>query len=103
MGKFKVGDRIRRVGNTATWAPYGFEAEVVQSEFGLGYFDKNGHMTIMCGPDWELIPSTKFKVGDRVRLVKDGLSTKGAIGLTATIEAIEEKKYKDHPGKLRPV
>lgn len=34
-------------------------------------------------------PVAKFKVGDRVKLVREGLSTTGAIGLTAVIESLD--------------
>lgn len=80
MGKFKVGDKIRRVGNTASWAPYGFESTVVQSACGgLGYIDNNGHLTIS---------TPKFKVGDRVRVIDDRGG--GKVGDVGTITSLEE-------------
>jgi hypothetical protein len=57
MSKFKVGDRVRRVGNTCEWAPYGYECivEHVYLDGCIEYIgeDDAGHASEP--KDWELV------------------------------------------------
>lgn len=70
---FKVGDRIKRVGNTYSWVPYGYETDLVKYGSRLGYHAKDGDLLpINAEEDWELVTAKpKFKVGDRVRILNN--------------------------------
>lgn len=52
MGKFKVGDRIRRIRNFEKWAPEGYETTVLQDHC---YTDKFGSLINLSEEQWELV------------------------------------------------
>lgn len=92
--KFKVGDRVSVLDNmTRSGIPikeydvgsvYAIERICGDGEGGDGYLF-NGHYQFLRPAQIELAP--KFAVGDKVRLVKDGMSTTGAVGKIATIDS----------------
>lgn len=96
MGKFKVGDRVRVKADYGTCLlQAGGEYEVLhyrhEGEPVVAVYDLGGarHELDYSDDHFELVEQPwQPKVGDRVRLVKDGLSTTGAIGKAATIERI---------------
>lgn len=96
MTKFKVGDLVRVVDDDGAPAAYTV-GEVVQVSLVDGnYIQAKGKKVGMFDHRFE--PWTP-KVGERVRLVKDGRSTTGAVGKLATIEKwsdgtiVDEEEY----------
>jgi hypothetical protein len=96
-GKFKVGDRVkliggsddheRPLGSVGTVKEIWLSGNGCKVEFDAPFvgWGENGRCW---NARWEyLAPAWQPKVGDRVRLVKDGRSTTGAVGKHATIEA----------------
>ncbi|RRY11368.1 hypothetical protein [Brucella anthropi] len=59
----------------------------------IEFVDNDGSGRLRPAYEFELLPAAEetgkpvFKVGDRVRLIKDGLSTTGAVGKLATIKS----------------
>lgn len=92
--KFKIGDKIVRVGNDAPWAPLGYESVVGK---GFTYTDNTGcDFTLMVDEDWELAPEVappaKFKIGDRVRVASArSPHLEKYVGTEFTIDTDEEK------------
>ncbi|PDS97555.1 hypothetical protein CO659_12910 [Rhizobium sp. S9] len=92
MGKFKVGDKVRRenyghanfpVGSEGVIAAIDPDGSILLEGDKPGYAHQTYNLSLVkpSAPEWQP------KVGDRVRLVKDGRSTTGAIGKTATISS----------------
>ncbi|MBA8838131.1 hypothetical protein [Ochrobactrum sp. RH2CCR150] len=102
MAKFKVGDRVKilqddplggyRVGDILTVT--GIDGAYV--EFIDNDGDERSRDEDEFAPIAEATGKPAFKVGDRVRLIKDGLSTTGAVGKLATIEAWSGGKVVDN-------
>lgn len=96
MVKFNKGDRVKAL---VDGVDYKIGDEFVMTADGDGksvYFDDNaGDDRMRQQKEFELLPvadnKPPFKVGDRVRLIKDGQSTTGAVGKLATIESWGEK------------
>lgn len=73
MSKFKVGDRVRRVGSTMPWAPYGYECAVV----GIGpsgsvvYIGRDGKESSCEPADLELVSPAVSPSPVRTKTVKE--------------------------------
>lgn len=87
MAKFKVGDWVRVIDNEGAPAAYTVGDVVQVSLVDGNYIQIKGKKAGMFDHRFE--PWTP-KVGERVRLVKDGRSTTGAVGKLATIEKLSD-------------
>ncbi len=107
MAKFKVGDRVQVVDDRGG-RKLGETGEIIGIDITLStafYYikwDAGVHEQGLYENRLEALPVAEatgkpaFKVGDRVRLIKDGLSTTGAVGKLATIEAWSDGKVVDN-------
>lgn len=55
MSKFKVGDKVRRIAQSVSWCPLGYEATVLT---GYEYEDVLGSKAFIHDPQWELVEYT---------------------------------------------
>lgn len=101
---FAVGARVRLTKDNDGWGDAGDIGTVLSVDSGVNdcyvEFDHEIQGSRRWYASWsslELVVAEPWvpKVGDRVRLVKDGLSTTGAIGKLATIEAWSDGKFID--------
>jgi len=97
MGKFKKGDKVKlRAGSSENRLHQGqtYEVKGQSSPTPLGeWIDlvdvRNCNSDGSYQEDSFELVAPEFKVGDRVKLVKEGLSTTGAIGKSARIESFD--------------
>lgn len=99
--KFKVGDRVKRIAGSKIDGMDIGDSGIVSAAFcewiGIDEFPAdNGDITPFHQGNFELV--WQPKIGDRVRMIKDGRSTKGAAGKTATISSwsgklVDEGEY----------
>ncbi|WP_266063841.1 hypothetical protein [Brucella intermedia] len=106
MAKFKVGDRVRATAHTA-WYALGSVGTVKEDNSRAPWVDWDGIGTWAASEDeLELLPAADatgkpaFKVGDRVRVIRDGSSPKGSghgvnIGHTFTVRIDEDGDITD--------
>jgi len=106
MAKFKVGDRVRATAHTA-WYALGSVGTVKEDNSRAPWVDWDGIGTWAASEDeLELLPAADatgkpaFKVGDRVRVIRDGSSPKGGghganIGHTFTVRIDEDGDITD--------
>lgn len=96
MSKFKKGDRVKVLaghGMEGFGAVTGMIGIVNEHGSGVPFVTLPGvkHDVAFIEGKLELVADEpKFKVGDRVRVVKDGLSTTGAVGMLGTVRDIIE-------------
>jgi hypothetical protein len=68
----KVGDRIRRIGNAARWAPIGYETTATGDNDNLTYTDATGDEGVLLRTqDWELVSPTGPVVTETVKRIVD--------------------------------
>ena len=84
-GKFKNGDWVRRVTGSIAPERYGEKGKLYQVKSVNKYNNVDVIGDGFTASPFEFEP-WKPAVGDRVRMVKDGLSTTGAVGKLATVE-----------------
>ncbi|NKC04457.1 hypothetical protein [Brucella haematophila] len=99
----KVGDKVKSL-VTQLDVREGATYEVKNIDFDgdIWVTDDVGDRFYLTTDEFELLPvagatgKPAFKVGDRVRLIKDGLSTTGAVGKLATIKSWSGGKVVDN-------
>lgn len=99
MGKFKVGDRVRATVDSAYSVRKGdiYTVTEILDEQTIRFQKSDGTVDGWCSKNFELVEQPwQPKVGDRVRLVKDGKSTTGAVGKTATLVAWDSGQFIDN-------